>query len=91
MESRVGTLSRLWIPGLRSGFAGRLQVSGFLIASGLAVELFTLFWNHPVSLFLFFVPGSVLVGVGVFLFLWSVVTRAEGTRTKEASRKRSAP
>lgn len=91
VESRVGTISRLRIPGLRSGFAGRLQVSGFLIASGLAVQLVTLFWNHPVSLFLFLFPGSVLVGAGVFLFLWSIVRRAEGTRRKEAGRKRNAP
>ena len=91
MESHVGTLNRLRIPGLRAGFSGRLQVSGFLVASGLAVELVTLFWNHPVSLFLFLFPGSVLVGVGVFLFLWSVVTGAEGTRTKQAGRKRNAP
>lgn len=73
------------------GFAGRLQVSGLLIASGLAVELVTLFWNHPVSLFLFLFPGSVLVGAGVFLFLWSVVTGAGRTRTKKAGRKRDAP
>lgn len=91
MESGAGTLSRLRIPGLRSGFGGRLQVSGLLIASGLAVELVTLFWNHPVSLFLFLFPGSVLVGAGVFLFLWSVVTGAGGTRTKKAGRKRDAP
>ena len=69
-------MSRLRIPGLRSGFAGRLQASGFLIASGLAVQLVTLFWNHPVSLFLFLVPGSILVGAGIVLFLWSVVSRA---------------
>lgn len=84
-------MSRLRIPGLRPGFAGRLQASGFLIASGLVIELVTLFWNHPISLFLFLVPGSVLVGAGVLLFLWSVVTGAEGTRTKGAGRKRNAP
>ncbi|MCE2440371.1 MAG: hypothetical protein J4F39_13195 [Candidatus Latescibacteria bacterium] len=76
-------MSRLRIPGVRAGFAGRLQVSGLLVATGLVVELVTLFWNHPVSLFLFLFPGSVL-------FLWSVVTGPEGTRSKEASRKQDA-
>lgn len=62
--------------GLRTGIAGRLQVSGLLIASGLALELVTLFWNHPISLFLFLIPGSLLVGAGIVLYLWSIVTRA---------------
>ena len=90
MESGVGAMSRLRIPGVRAGFAGRLQVSGLLVATGLVVELVTLFWNHPVSLFLFLFPGSVLVGTGILLFLWSVVTGTEGTRANEASRKRDA-
>ena len=62
--------------GLRTGIAGRLQVSGLLNASGIALELVTLFWNHPISLFLFLIPGSLLVGAGIVLYLWSIVTRA---------------
>ena len=69
-------MSRLRMRGLRTGIAGRLQVSGLLIASGLALELVTLFWNHPISLFLFLIPGSLLVGAGIVLYLWSIVTRA---------------
>ncbi len=63
--------------GLRTGFAGRLQLAGLLIAAGIVVELGTLFWNHPISLFLFLTLGAGLVGAGMLLYLWSVVTRSE--------------
>ena len=62
---------------LRDGFAGRLQLAGLLIATGIAVELGTFFWNHPVSLFLFLALGAGLVGSGMILYLWSVATRKE--------------
>ncbi len=69
-------MNRLRSLGLRPGLAGRLQVSGLLIASGLGIELATLYWNHPISLFLFLAPGTLLVGAGMLLYLWSVVTRS---------------
>ena len=61
----------------RGGLAGRLRAAGVLIAAGLGVELVTLLWNHPVSFFLFLVPGAILVGAGMLLYLWSIVTRGE--------------
>ena len=70
-------MRRLRVPGLRDGLAGRLQVSGALVVSGLVVELATLFWNHPVSFFLFLVPGAGLMIAGMSLYLWSVVTGGE--------------
>lgn len=70
-------MSRLRSLGLRTGFAGRLRISGLLIAAGLGVELATLFWIHPVSFFLFLCLGALLVGAGMLLYLWSVVTRSE--------------
>ena len=66
-------MNRLRLPGLREGLVGRLQLSGLLIALGLGIQLGTLFWNHPVSFFLFLCPGSLLVGAGMLLYLWSVV------------------
>ncbi len=68
-------MSGLRLRGLRDGLAGRVQVSGMLIASGLGFELATFFWNHPVSLFLFLSLGAGLVTGGMLLFLWSIVTR----------------
>ena len=70
-------MSLVSLPGLRKGLAGRLQVSGLLTASGLGVALPTLFWNHPVSFFLFAVPGAALVSAGMLLYLWSVAARGE--------------
>ena len=70
-------MSRLPVPGLRDGLAGRLQVSGVLIVSGLGVALATFFWNHPVSFFLFLVPGAALMSAGMLLYLWSVATGSE--------------
>ena len=63
--------------GLRTGFLGRLQLSGLLIATGLGIEVATLYWNHPVSFFLFLCLGSLLVAAGMLLYLWSVVRRGE--------------
>lgn len=70
-------MSRVRLPGLRDGLPGRLQLSGVLILSGLGVALATFFWNHPVSLFLFLVPGTVLVGAGMLLYLSLLVSGDE--------------
>ena len=70
-------MSRFPSPGHRGGLAGRLQFAGILIATGIMVDLGTLFWNHPISLFLFLALGAGLVGSGMVLYLWSVVTRKE--------------
>ena len=70
-------MSRIPWPAPAKGLAGRLQVAGFLIAIGIAVVLATLYWNHPVSLFLFLTLGAGLVGTGMVLYLWSVATRKE--------------
>lgn len=70
-------MSRPRVPGLREGLAGRLQVAGALIVSGLGVELATFFWNHPISFFLFVVPGAALMTAGMLLYLWSVLTGSE--------------
>ncbi len=67
-------MSRVRLPGPRNGLAGRLQMSGLLTASGLGVALATFLWNHPVSFFLFAVPGAALMSAGMLLYLWSVLT-----------------
>ena len=70
-------MSRFRSLGLRGGLAWRLQLAGLLIAAGIVVQLGTLFWNHPVSLFLFLSLGAGLVGTGMVLYLWSVATRKD--------------
>ncbi len=62
---------------LPTELSARLRWAGILIAAGLLIELATLFWIHTVSLFLFLGVGTLLVGAGMLLYLWSVVTRSE--------------
>ena len=62
---------------LLSGLTSRLRLAGLLVATGIGIELPTLFWNHPVSLFLFLFLGNVLIGGGMLLFLLSIMKRAK--------------
>lgn len=64
-----------WNPafGRRDAGSGGLRVPAALIAAGLGVEAITLFWNHPVSFFLFLCVGACLVSAGMLLYLWSLV------------------
>lgn len=52
----------------------RLQLSGVLVAIGLAVEVVTLYWAHPLAFVLFIVLGGTLVGAGILLYLYSIVS-----------------
>jgi hypothetical protein len=50
-----------------------LQVSSGLIILGLLVEIVSLFWSHPLSFLLFAFVGATLIGVGVVVYLISLV------------------
>ena len=52
----------------------RLQVSGTLILMGLLVEAICLLWSRPIAFVVFVSLGGLLIGVGVLLFLYSLVT-----------------
>jgi hypothetical protein len=52
----------------------RLEVSGTLILMGLLVEAICLLWSRPIAFVVFVLLGGLLVGVGVLLFLYSLVT-----------------
>jgi hypothetical protein len=54
----------------------RLQLSGALIAAGLLVEVVTLYWSHPLTFLTFIFLGGSLVGAGVLLYLYSIVSHA---------------
>jgi len=72
---------------LRYEFAGRLQVSAILVAAGLGTTLATFYWNHPLSLFVFLCIGSPLTGLGIVIYLWSIVTQ----RNDAPERSRRTP
>ena len=64
----------------RSRLERRLRTSGVLVLAGLAVELATLFSSHPTAFLLFIFPGSVLLLIGIVMFLLSLLTAGETTK-----------
>lgn len=54
--------------------ARRLQLSGLLVSLGLLIEAATLFWAHPTAFLVFLGLGGLLVGAGVLLYLFAVVS-----------------
>lgn len=52
----------------------RLKISGVLISAGLVVEVATLYWSHPLTFVAFILLGGSLVGAGVLLYLYSLVS-----------------
>jgi len=59
-----------------------LQVSSVLIILGLLIEIATLLWFHPLSFVLFAFVGASLIGLGIVVYLASlvfgVIPHAEG-------------
>lgn len=57
----------------RMGMPRVLRISGVLLILGLAIEAVSLCFNHPLSFMGFIIVGGLLLGVGVVLFLISLV------------------
>ena len=53
-----------------------LQVSSALIILGLLVEIVSLLWFHPLSFVLFIFVGVILMGLGIVVYLSSLVFAA---------------
>ena len=53
----------------------RLQLSGILLILGLLVEALCLFWTRPLAFVLFLGVGGFLLGFGVLVFLFSLVSK----------------
>jgi hypothetical protein len=56
-------------------FSLSFQLSGILLIVGLCIEAISLHWIHPIAFLAFFVIGGSFLGVGVLLFLYSIVSR----------------
>ena len=52
----------------------RLKLSGLLVGLGLAVEALTMAWSHPTAFLAFLLVGGMLVGLGVLLYLYAIVS-----------------
>jgi uncharacterized membrane protein YczE len=59
----------------------RIRWSGLLIGFGLAIQMPTLLWTHPLSFMVFLLVGCPLVGIGMLVYLYSLVSHI-GDETK---------
>jgi len=50
-----------------------LQVSSALVILGLIVEIISLKWNHPLAFVLFAFVAASLIGLGILVFLASLI------------------
>jgi hypothetical protein len=55
------------------GMQRLLHISGTLIVLGLLVEIVSLLWFHPLAFVLFAFVGVALIGVGIIVYLASLV------------------
>ena len=58
------------------GMRRLLQVSSGLIILGLLVEIVSLLWFHPLAFVLFAFVGASLIGLGILVYLASLVFAA---------------
>jgi hypothetical protein len=55
----------------------RVRISAALVFLGLMVELTALRWSHPTAFLAFALVGMPIVGAGVVVFLYSLVSAAK--------------
>ncbi|HWO37646.1 MAG TPA: hypothetical protein VNO32_53405 [Candidatus Acidoferrum sp.] len=55
------------------GIRRLLQVSSALVIVGLALEILSLLWFHPLSFVLFAFVAASLIGLGILVYLVSLV------------------
>ncbi len=52
----------------------RVRISATLLFAGLLIELLGLNWPHPIAFLAFALAGVPLVGAGILVFLYSLVS-----------------
>lgn len=58
------------------GMGQLFRVSSVLIIVGLLVEIVSLLWFHPLAFVLFAFLGAILIGLGIVVYLTSLVFSA---------------
>ncbi|MGA8036841.1 MAG: hypothetical protein WA823_12455 [Candidatus Acidiferrales bacterium] len=58
------------------GMQRLMRIASALISVGLSVEMISLLWFHPLSFVLFAFVAASLIGLGIVIFLLSVVFAA---------------
>ena len=61
-----------------------LRASAILVLVGLAIELGSLTWSHPLAFLLFIVLGGAALVPGILLYLYWLVARRPEEATAEA-------
>jgi len=56
------------------GIHRKLQIAGAVTTAGLVFGTATRYWAHPLAFVLFILVGGALVGAGVLLYLYSIVS-----------------
>jgi hypothetical protein len=56
------------------------QYSGILVILGSLIEVLRLFWTRPIAFVLFLGAGGLLLGLGIFLCLFSLVSGNQPNR-----------
>lgn len=56
------------------GIGRLLQVSSGLVIAGLLLEVVSLLWFHPLSFVLFAFVAATLIGLGILVYLLSLVS-----------------
>ena len=62
------------VTGAGGTLARRLKLAGLLLSGGLLIEVVTLYWSHPMAFLAFLLLGGLLVGSGILLYLYSLVS-----------------
>ena len=52
----------------------RFRIAGFLLIGGLLVEVVSLIWYHPVAFLIYIGAGGLLMGAGILLYLYTIVS-----------------
>jgi hypothetical protein len=55
------------------GIRRLLQISSALVIAGLLFEIVSLLWFHPLSFVLFAFVAAILIGLGILVYLVSLV------------------
>lgn len=63
----------------------RVRLAGFLIGMGLLTQLVTFLWIHPLAFMAFLLLGCPLVGAGILLYLYSLVSTESSHSSDDGS------
>lgn len=68
----------------------RLRPAGTLIVLGLMVELVSLRWSHPTAFLLFILLGASLMGVGILIYLLTLLIAGKTDESEEYAAEKYA-